>query len=202
MAPYNKDTTNEEVVRDLGEHIKGKVVLTTGVSPSTLGAIFVETIAQAKPELLILAGRNPNKLRETAETLSTAHPGLQTRLLRLDLGSLAAVREAAAEVNGWSDVPLIDVLVNNAGIMATEFALSADGFESQFATNHLGHFLFTNLIMAKILAASARGPPRVVAVSSDGHRLSPIRWADYNFTVRCSHCFFHSKPARLHPCPR
>ncbi|KAL2870345.1 uncharacterized protein BJX67DRAFT_378326 [Aspergillus lucknowensis] len=61
--------------------------------------------------------------------------------------------------------------------MATEFALSPERYEDQVAINRLEHFLFTNLIMDKILASPS---PRVVNVSSDGHRLSPIRWADYN----------------------
>jgi NAD(P)-dependent dehydrogenase (short-subunit alcohol dehydrogenase family) len=64
--------------------------------------------------------------------------------------------------------------------MATEYALSAERVESQFATNHLGPFLLTNLIMGKVLAARS---PRVVMVASDGHRLSGIRFADYNFDV-------------------
>lgn len=168
--------------------IKDKVVLTTGPSPTSIGATFVEAIARAQPALIILAGRNLSKLRKTADAISQKQPQVPVRLLQLDLGSLAAVREAAAEVKSWDDVPHIDVLVNNAGIMATKFALSPDGFENQFATNHLGHFLFTNLIMDKVLASRS---PRVVNVSSDGHRLGPIRWADYNFRVRMP-CLMHS----------
>jgi NAD(P)-dependent dehydrogenase (short-subunit alcohol dehydrogenase family) len=68
-------------------------------------------------------------------------------VLHLDLGSLQAVRDAAATVHAWDDVPVIDVLVNNAGIMAVEYGLSPDGVELQFATNHLGHYLLTNLLM-------------------------------------------------------
>ncbi|TFK78017.1 NAD(P)-binding protein, partial [Polyporus arcularius HHB13444] len=72
----------------------------------------------------------------------------------------------------------IDVLVNNAGIMATPYGKTVDGIESQFGTNHIGHFLFTNLIIPKLLE-SKQG--RVVNVSSNGHRLSDIRWDDFNF---------------------
>jgi NAD(P)-dependent dehydrogenase (short-subunit alcohol dehydrogenase family) len=181
MAPqYNAQTTGSELVRELADRIKGKVILTTGVSPGGLGAHFVEAIAVAEPALLILASRSVDKARQEAEALAKSHSSVKTRSLRLDLGSLAAVREAAAEVNSWDDVPAIDVLVNNAGIMATDFALTPDGFESQFATNHLGHFLFTNLIMGKLLAASK---PRVVNISSNGHRLSAIRFDDLDFHV-------------------
>jgi NAD(P)-dependent dehydrogenase (short-subunit alcohol dehydrogenase family) len=179
-GPYNASTTAEELVKILAAEIKGKVILTTGPSPASIGATFVETVARAQPALLILAGRSTSKLQQTADAITKENPSVPVRLLQLDLGSLAAVRKAASEVNSWTDVPHIDVLVNNAGIMATDFALSPEGYESQFATNHLGHFLFTNLIIEKVLAASS---PRIVNVSSDGHRLSPIRWADTNFRV-------------------
>ncbi|KAL2807724.1 hypothetical protein BJX63DRAFT_436776 [Aspergillus granulosus] len=161
-------------------YIKNKVILTTGVSPSGLGAVFLHAIVQACPSHLILAGRNTSKVQETARALASEipDPDLKIRILELDLSSLAAVRAAAETVNSWPDVPAIDVLVNNAGIMAVDFALSVDGFESQFATNHLGPWLFTNLIMGKILSAAE---PRIVMVSSDGHRLGPVRFWDYNF---------------------
>ncbi|KAK3689316.1 putative short-chain dehydrogenase [Podospora appendiculata] len=178
MAPYNARTTSEEVVRDLADQIKGKVILTTGVSPASIGATFVKSIAAAKPSLLILAGRNAAKIQETADAITAANPDIKVRLLELDLGSLAEVRKSAALVNSWDDVPVIDALANNSGIMATEFALTVDGFERQFGTNHLAHFLFTNLVMSKILASKA---PRVVSVSSDAYMLSPIRFDDVDF---------------------
>ena len=180
-AQYNFHTTGSELVRDLAATIKDKVILTTGVSPGGLGAEFVTALAAANPSLLILAGRNTAKVQQTADAIAQAHPGVKTRLLRLDLTSLAAVREAAAEVNAWKDVPAIDVLVNNAGIMAVEHAVTVDGFESQFAVTHLAPFLFTNLLMGKVLAAG--GKPRVVNVSSDGHRMSAIRFGDLDFRV-------------------
>ncbi|KAL4743894.1 hypothetical protein BDV11DRAFT_7 [Aspergillus similis] len=175
---YDATTTASELADHLSAEIKGKVVLTTGPSPASIGATFVESIARGRPALIILAGRNTTKLQQTADAIAQAQPDVKVRLLQLDLGSLASVREAANELASWEDVPRIDVLVNNAGIMGTKFAYSPEGVESQFATNHLGHFLFTNLIIGKILRSEL---PRVVNVSSDGHRLSPIRWADYNF---------------------
>ncbi len=179
MSPqYNAQTTGSELVKELASNIRGKVILTTGVSPGGLGAQLVETVASAQPSLLILAGRNPAKVQQTADTLAQSHPDVPTRILQLDLGSLAAVRGAAAEVNAWDDVPAIDVLVNNAAIMAGAYAVSVDGVEMNFATNHLGHFLFTNLIMGKILAASR---PRVVSVASDGHRFGGMRFHDLDF---------------------
>ena len=176
---YSAATSAEEIVKDLSNEVKGKVILTTGASPASLGVTFLQAVASAQPALLILAGRDVAKLQQAADLIHATCPQVPTRLLELDLASLAAVRKSAAELNSWTDVSHLDVVVNNAGIMATDYKLSADGFESQLATNHLGHFLFTNIILAKILAS---GSPRVVNISSDGHRLSPIRWADYNFS--------------------
>ncbi|KAK6858152.1 retinol dehydrogenase 13 [Apiospora arundinis] len=177
-STYDAASTASGLVSDYASEIKGKVVLTTGVSPGGLGAVFVEAIAKAQPALLILAGRNPSKAEQTAKAIEAANAGVKTKVLELDLGSLAAVKKAAESVMAWADVPSIDVLVNNAGIMAVEYRKTPDGYESHLATNHLAHFLFTNLIMDKLLAASS---PRVVNVSSDGHRLGHFRFDDYNF---------------------
>jgi NAD(P)-dependent dehydrogenase (short-subunit alcohol dehydrogenase family) len=184
-GPYNTDTTAEVIVHDLASEISGKVVLITGVSPGGLGAVFVNKIVVANPALLILAGRNPSKTQAAADTLSKINPKVRTRTLELDLGSLKTVRKAAAEVNGWANVPKFDVLVNNAGIMACEYGKTEDGIEQQFAVGHIGPFLFTNLIMKKIMAASA---PRIINVSSDGHRLSAMRWPDIGFSVSQNSC--------------
>ncbi|ETS81857.1 hypothetical protein PFICI_06859 [Pestalotiopsis fici W106-1] len=179
MAPsYDATATASGLVTDFASAIKDKVVLTTGVSSGSLGALFVEAIAKAQPALLILASRSPAKIEKTAASIQADNPDVRIRILELDLGSLLAVRKSAETVNSWQDVPSIDVLVNNAGIMAVDYKLTAEGIESQFATNHVGHFLFANLIMEKLLAANS---PRVVNVSSDGHRASAIRFADYNF---------------------
>ncbi|KAF5673886.1 oxidoreductase [Fusarium heterosporum] len=179
MTKHSPTSTVHQVAQEYAPGIKGKIILTTGVSPGGLGAIFVEAIAVAEPELAILAGRSISKIQQTADGLSAKYPSLKIKLLTLDLSSMKSVRAAAEEVNGWTDVPKIDVLVNNAGIMATDFRLTEDGFESQFASNHLGHFLFTNLIIGKILTAES---PRVVSVSSSGHRLGAIRWGDPHFS--------------------
>ncbi|KAK4247047.1 hypothetical protein C7999DRAFT_32520 [Corynascus novoguineensis] len=197
---YGLETTGSQLVRELASHIRGKVVLTTGVSPRSLGAEFVLAIAAAEPALLILAGRDLVKVQQTAQALTEAHPSIPTRLLRLDLGSLAAVREAAAELMADDTVPAVDVLVNSAGIMALgRYETTPEGLERQFGTNHLGHFLFTNLIMNKLLAG---GPgARVVCVSSSGHRLSPIRWDDLDFhggnNYNKWHAYGQSKTANM-----
>lgn len=89
----------------------------------------------------------------------------------------SAVRDAAADFNKTNDV--LDILINNAGIMALpERTMSKDGIELQFATNHIGHFLFTNLILSKLKASKSA---RVINVTSNGHRFSPVRFDDLKF---------------------
>ncbi|PVI06930.1 short-chain dehydrogenase/ reductase [Periconia macrospinosa] len=177
--PYNKESTATAVAADNASHIAGKIVLTTGVSPGGLGAFFNEAIAKYKPQLLILAGRSASKIQATADKIKAdpTNEGVQVRTLVLDLGSQRQVEEAAKEVLGYSE-ERIDVLVNSAGIMGGPYRKTEEGIELQFGTNHIGHFLFTNLIMPKILASKT---PRIVNVSSDGHRFSPVRFDDYNF---------------------
>lgn len=179
LSSYSSETTAEEVAEACAAQIRNKVILITGVSPSGLGAYFVEAIAKHHPKILILAGRDPAKSEQTAQTIAATSPEVQTRILRLDLNSQAQVREAAKEVNAYAEP--IDVLVNNAGVMASPYTTTVDGLESQFGINHIGHFLFTNLILGKILAA---GPgSRIINVSSNGHVISPIRFDDLDFRV-------------------
>lgn len=185
MSPtWTLENTASDLATEYAPLIKGKTILTTGVTPGSIGAAFVEALASsASPALLILAGRTPSKLEAEAAKISTINSSVKTKNLVIDLLSLESVRAAAGEVNGWADVPNVDVVVNCAGIMAVPHAVSKEGFESQFAANHLSHFLLTNLIMDKILASEA---PRVVNVTSDGHRLHAMRWADVNFEVSLS----------------
>ncbi|KAF4496097.1 oxidoreductase [Fusarium agapanthi] len=179
MSPHTASTTTNDLVNEYADIIKGKTILTTGVTPDSLGATFILETASKSPSFLILAGRNASKLQEMSEAITKTNPSVKTRSLVVDLGSLASVRKAAEEVNSWSDVPSIDVVVNNAGVMAIPYTKSVDGCEMQFAICHLGHFLLTNLIMDKILASES---PRAVNISSNGHSLGPIRFADPHFS--------------------
>lgn len=111
--------------------------------------------------------------------ITSSYPSVKVIILEIDLGSLASVRKAAKEVEGG-----IDVLINNAGVMATPYGKTEDGFESQFGINHLGPFVFTNTLLRE---GKIKEGGRVVNVSSDGHRLSDIRWNDPGFNVS-----FHS----------
>jgi len=96
---YSPTITASELANKLGSQIKGKVILTTDVSPSTLDSSLVRSLATARPSLLILAGRNATKLEKVASTISVATPQVQIRVLELYLSSLAAVRNSAARIN-------------------------------------------------------------------------------------------------------
>jgi short chain dehydrogenase len=190
MSEPTKRITSEEVAAQFKDNIKGKVILITGCSPNGLGAETARAIATQNPALLILAGRNKVSIEETEKNIKEKIPDAGTRFLMLDLASLSSVRKAAAEVNSYAET--IDVLINNAAIMAGPYEKTEDGFESQFATNHLGHFLLTNLLLEKMIR---KGPgARIINVTSNGYGFGGIRFEDPNFEVRYRSC---STPQRL-----
>jgi NAD(P)-dependent dehydrogenase (short-subunit alcohol dehydrogenase family) len=129
---------------------------------------------------MIITGRNTSTLDEATQIIQSNSPNVVVKSLQLDLSSLSAVRKAANELLNDPEVSRIDVLINNAGQMAVPYTKTVDGFESQLASNHLGHFLLTNLLMPRILAAAPGS--RVVNVSSRGHRRSEFRFEDPNFS--------------------
>ncbi|MFI1381612.1 SDR family NAD(P)-dependent oxidoreductase [Embleya sp. NPDC020886] len=163
--PFGPDTTTDEVLAGLDP--TGRVIVITG-GTSGLGRESARALAAAGARVVVTA-RDADKGRAAVADL----PG-KVEYAVLDLTSLASIRAAAAELR--ERFPRVDVLVNNAGVMATPFGRTADGFELQFGTNHVGHFLWTNLLVP------ALGPgARVVNLSSAGHVASGIRWADPNY---------------------
>lgn len=174
------ESTAEELSSFYSPQIKNKVILTTGISPGSLGANFIQTIAAHNPKLLILAARSPSKIKEAADLIAKSHPNVPTRNLILDLSDLNQVWAAAREVLAYEED--IDVLVNSAAVMACPYAKTVDGLELQFGTNHIGHFLFTNAILSKILKVKGR----VINVSSAGHRFGGVRFEDVGFAVSFS----------------
>jgi NAD(P)-dependent dehydrogenase (short-subunit alcohol dehydrogenase family) len=168
-------TEAEEVAIYFDKEIKGKTVLITGCTWGGLGAEAARVIAKHHAALVIVAGRKQESLDDTIQKIKAETPSANLRPLILDLASLESVRRAADEVNAYSEA--IDVLINNAAIMGSPYHTTKDGLEAQLGTNHIGPFLFTNLILPKILA-SKTGSPRIVNVASVGHIFSPIRFDD------------------------
>ncbi len=154
-------------------------VLVTGPSQGGIGAEAALTLAAASPKLIILAGRSLSKIEPVINNIESAYPNVATKYIPLDLSSQASVREAATSIN--ASVESIDIVINNAAIMACPFSRTVDGIESQFGTNYVGHFLLTNLLMEKVLAAGDGA--RIVNVSSSAHRMADVRLQDWNFEV-------------------
>ncbi len=143
----------------------GRNVIVTGAN-SGIGRAAASALAGAGARV-VLAVRNADKGRAAAASM----PG-QTEVRWLDLASLASVREFAADWEGE-----IDLLINNAGVMAPPLGRTAEGFELQFGTNHLGHFALTNLLLERVTG-------RVVSVASGAHRMGSIDLDDPNWERR------------------
>ncbi len=160
-----------------GVDLTGKVCVITGASAG-LGRESARALAKTGAHV-VLAARNRQALAEAeAWVRAEAQPAV-TSTVELDLTSLASVRSAADAIGAIA--PAIHVLMNNAGVMFTPFGRTTDGFETQFGTNHLGHFELTRLLVPQLAAA---GGARIVNLSSDGHRLSDIDLDDPNWEHR------------------
>lgn len=191
MAPstthpsFGADTTGLEVAQTFADRIQGRTILVTGVNLKGIGYTTAEAFASQAPACLILTGRSTKKLQECIDDLKELYPKVTYRALVCDLSNLKSVRASAAELASWDDVAAIDILVNNAGVMNIQTrTLSEDGYEMHLATNHIGPFLFTNLIMPKIKQAAKsrpRGTTRIINVSSKASEQYGIRWSDINF---------------------
>jgi NAD(P)-dependent dehydrogenase (short-subunit alcohol dehydrogenase family) len=146
---------------------------------------MVEILSVHSPKMLILASRTPSKIQDIIEEWKSKSPSTTYVPVALDLSSQKSVREAAASILSNPEIQQIDIVFNNAAVMAIpERQLSPDGIEMQFATNHIGHFLFTNLIMPKIVAAAksnVKGATRIINVSSLAAFYGPVRFSDINF---------------------
>jgi NAD(P)-dependent dehydrogenase (short-subunit alcohol dehydrogenase family) len=159
----------------------GRTAIVTGAN-SGIGRAAAHSLAGAGARV-VLAVRNVDKGNAAAATM----PG-ETDVRPLDLASLASVREFAA---GWDGD--IDLLINNAGVMVPPLSRTADGFELQFGTNHLGHFALANLLLERITG-------RVVTVSSTAHRVGKIDFDDLNWehrSYRAWRAYGQSKLANL-----
>ncbi|XP_020216595.1 short-chain dehydrogenase TIC 32, chloroplastic isoform X2 [Cajanus cajan] len=119
-----------------------------------------------------MAVRNVDSGKNVKETILKETPSAKIDVMELDLSSMASVRKFAADFNS-SGLPL-NILINNAGVMATPFMLSQDNIELQFATNHLGHFLLTNLLLEtmKKTVRECNHEGRIVILSSEAHRFA------------------------------
>jgi NAD(P)-dependent dehydrogenase (short-subunit alcohol dehydrogenase family) len=171
MTAFNAKSTTDDVLA--GHDLTGKRVLVTGVSAG-LGVETARALA-AHGASVVGAARDLAKARDaTASVRAALKPGATFDLVELDLASLKSVRAAADKL--VKDGRKFDVVIANAGVMATPKGKTADGFETQFGTNHLGHFVFVNRIASLIKPGG-----RLVNLSSAGHRFADVDLDDPNF---------------------
>lgn len=149
---------------------EGLVAVVTGAN-SGLGLVTARHLAAAGAHV-VLACRNAERGGAALAEIRRAEPSASVEVRSLDLADLSSVHRFAAEWRG----PL-NLLVNNAGLMAIPYRQTADGFEMQFGTNHLGHFALTARLMPALLAEPK---PRVVTVTSEAHRIGHIAFDDLN----------------------
>ena len=137
----------------------GKVAVVTGGN----GGLGLETVRQltARGAAVVIGARNLEKAAAARSQIESTVPGAAIGILQLDLGSLASIAAFTAAVKAAH--PRVDLLFNNAGVMAVKEGTTADGFETQFGTNHLGHFALTMHLLPALLAAPAA---RVVSTTS------------------------------------
>jgi len=183
MTTFNASSTTREVIAGIA--LDGTVAVVTGASAG-LGIETARVLAQAGATVLLVA-RNQEKLAPVLQSLREQLPGARLDSCLMDLSDLDSVRAAAADIA--TRYPHIHLLVNNAGVMACPLGRTAQGFEMQFGTNHLGHFLFTGLLLPALRAAAADAgrDSRVIALSSAAHRFAGIDFDDPNFERREYH---------------
>ena len=151
--------------------LAGRTIIVTGAN-SGIGFEAALQLA-GKGARVVLACRDPKKTEAAAAAIRDAHPGAALEAMPLDLASLTSVRSFADAYR--KEHSELHVLCNNAGVMALPYRRTADGFEMQFGTNHLGHFALTGLLLEPLLATSGA---RVVNVSSTAHRIGKMRFDD------------------------
>ena len=172
MSEFGKSTTTDEVLD--GVDLTGRRVVITGAA-SGLGRESARAMSAHGASVTVLA-RSAERAAGAVAEVEALVPGASVEPGVVDLADLATVRSFAEKYLATHDA--VDVLINNAGVMACPFGRTVDGFETQFGTNHLGHFLLTALLAPALLRGTS---PRVVTLTSAGHSRSDVDLEDPNF---------------------
>ncbi len=172
----------------------GRVVIVTG-SSSGLGFETTQVLAR-KNATIIMAVRNPQKAEQALDSLKSANPHADICFMQLDLADLTSIKAFADAFK--ASFERLDLLINNAGIMTPPYGLTADGFELQMGTNHLGHFALTGLLIDVLQQTP---DSRIVNVSSMAHKMGNINFDDLHWEKRRYkkwNAYGDSKIANLH----
>lgn len=161
---------------DIGDQMD-RIVVVTGAN-SGIGFEAAKALAEKNAQV-ILACRNEERAEDAVQRIRGSFPGAGVSYMKLDLSDLSSVRDFSKRFS--KDYGRLDILINNAGVMAPPYSKTRDGFELQFGTNHLGHFALTSLLWEKI---SSSGASRVVNVSSSAHKLGKINFEDLGWERR------------------
>jgi NAD(P)-dependent dehydrogenase (short-subunit alcohol dehydrogenase family) len=172
MSEFGRDSTTDEVLE--GIDLSGRRFVITGAA-SGLGRESARALASHGASVALLA-RSTERAEGAVAEVGAMVPGADLEPGVVDLGDLASIRAFADSYLAGHDA--VDVLLNNAGVMACPFGRTADGFETQFGTNHLGHFLLTALLYPALRAGVE---PRVVTLTSAGHSRADVDLEDPNF---------------------
>ncbi|MCU0948171.1 MAG: SDR family NAD(P)-dependent oxidoreductase [Porphyrobacter sp.] len=175
MSGFGATSTTDDVLA--GHDLTGMTVFVTGGN-SGLGQETGRAMA-ARGAHVVLMGRDQAKLDEALAAIRAEQPAAQIETIAGDLGSLASL--AACGEQARARFARIDLLINNAGVMACPMGHTADGFERQFGTNHLGHFALTAHLMPLIAAGSGK---RIVNLSSRAHHMAGVDFDDLHFARR------------------
>jgi NAD(P)-dependent dehydrogenase (short-subunit alcohol dehydrogenase family) len=191
MSEFGWASTADDVLAD--KDLSGRTVFVTGAN-SGLGQETARAMA-ARGADVIMAGRDQAKLDESVAAIKAEHPKAQLETLTVDLTSLENIRAAASRAR--QRFHKIDILINNAGVMATPFSHTHDGFEMQIGTNHFGHFALTGELFPLIEKGHLK---RIVNLSSRGHHFAPVDFDDPHFEHRAYDpwiAYGHAKTANV-----
>ncbi|MFE3190190.1 SDR family NAD(P)-dependent oxidoreductase [Nocardia sp. NPDC059240] len=179
-TPFDHTTTADEVIEGIDLH--GRTAVVTGATTG-LGAETARVLAGAGAAV-VLTARDLRAAADVIQDIRATVPDADLTVIALDLADPASITSAAENIARQRLA--LDLLINNAGVMYPPLLRTAQGFELQFGTNHLGHFLLTTLLLPALTAAAdhAGRPSRVVSLSSDAHRAHPIDLTDPNFHHR------------------
>ncbi|TVY24980.1 Retinol dehydrogenase [Lachnellula hyalina] len=180
MTSFNQHTTGSEVAKALTSRSTGKTFIITGPSSNSIGGATAIALAHSHPKTIFLAGRSESKILPVIKDIKAVDSAVDVIFVPLDLASQASVRKAAGEILASGKADVVHGLINNAGIMCVmPYQETVEGIELQFGINHIGHFLLTNLLLPRIVAAGPHA--RIVNVASTGYMLGDLDMENYNF---------------------